>query len=842
MRLVRRSWMTCLLASLVVLASLAGGTVLARPGSLVEGGVGFATADSGRIVGATVASMVLAVGVPAVVSAVGLILLLVGPAERLMGPWRTLAAFVVTGAVGVWGGIAVDALGLVLGRRWDERLAETPILDPLTAVTGTILTASAFADQLWRRRIRVIGLGVLVVLALYVGGPESVGRFVAGLTGLVVGVLATRARRDPFRIPPSSHHESRLLLASLTALLAAGPLLTLVTGHPQGPVHLAGVVLRGGRSAGLEACIDGVATAACRVTVAAERMSAPGPYLLALLPVVLLALSAWALSRGRRAGVWAGAAVLFASGTLSALTSMLLPVLADPARLARQNAQTPPTPGETLLAVLAPVALAAALIASRRIFPVRSTARARKVFVLVVAASLAVATMVSAIVWRLSRAGGAGEFWGWFVGRFVPAGYLGQVVPSTPASPGLGELGSWLGPAVGLAVVSVTVFLIIDTPTREGTPDRERFRRLLRHGSSGAIAHMALWPGNSYWFAPGVRAGVAYRVVGDVALTIGGPVMGSDGTCDEEGVIRGFADLCETRGWIPAFYSVEGTSAGSFERLGWSHAAVGEDALIDPSSFSLVGGRWKDIRTSINRARKAGVEARWEGWNELGHGERNQVRIVSEDWVAGRPLPEMGFTLGGVDELADPDVRLMLAVAADGTVLAVTSWLPTWRDGRIVGWTLDLMRRRTESMNGVMEFLIAEAIFRARDDDIDFVSLSAAPLAGVGRAGPDAGDDSRAYGPGMAEHMLGYLGRRMESLYGFQSLLSFKQKFGPELRPLIVAYPDPLALPAVVVALTRSYLPSMSLQQCMALLHAVLRGLVGAGVARDSAVARRTSP
>ena len=45
----------------------------------------------------------------------------------------------------------------------------------------------------------------------------------------------------------------------------------------------------------------------------------------------------------------------------------------------------------------------------------------------------------------------------------------------------------------------------------------------------------------------------------------------------------------------------------------------------------------------------------------------------------------MKFTLGGVEELHDPRVRILYAIDAEGTVLGVTSWLPTWRDGRIIG-------------------------------------------------------------------------------------------------------------------------------------------------------------
>ncbi len=85
----------------------------------------------------------------------------------------------------------------------------------------------------------------------------------------------------------------------------------------------------------------------------------------------------------------------------------------------------------------------------------------------------------------------------------------------------------------------------------------------------------------------------------------------------------------------------------------------------------------------------------------------------------------MGFTLGGVDELIDSAVRLLYAVDGNGKVLGVTSWLPTYRDGTIIGWTLDFMRHRTDSVNGIMEFLIARMAERLRDEgNVEFMSLS----------------------------------------------------------------------------------------------------------------------
>lgn len=102
---------------------------------------------------------------------------------------------------------------------------------------------------------------------------------------------------------------------------------------------------------------------------------------------------------------------------------------------------------------------------------------------------------------------------------------------------------------------------------------------------------------------------------------------------------------------------------------------------------------------------------------------QTQIREISTQWAGEKALPEMCFTLGGVDELVDPRVKLLYAVDTDGKVLGVTSWLPTYENGKVVGWTLDFMRHRTDSVNGIMEFLIARMAERLRDEgEVRFMS------------------------------------------------------------------------------------------------------------------------
>jgi lysylphosphatidylglycerol synthetase-like protein (DUF2156 family) len=164
----------------------------------------------------------------------------------------------------------------------------------------------------------------------------------------------------------------------------------------------------------------------------------------------------------------------------------------------------------------------------------------------------------------------------------------------------------------------------------------------------------------------------------------------------------------------------------------------------------------------------------------------------------------MGFTLGGIDELDDRNVRCLIAVDADRTVHGVTSWLPSYRDGQRVGWTLDFMRRRSDGdVKGIMEFLIGTAALDVQKEGAEFLSMSGAPLA---QANPDAELTG-------VQKLLEYIGKTMEPVYGFRSLLKFKAKFQPEYEPMYMCYPESAALPRIGLGISHAYLPQLTLTQ-----------------------------
>jgi phosphatidylglycerol lysyltransferase len=337
-----------------------------------------------------------------------------------------------------------------------------------------------------------------------------------------------------------------------------------------------------------------------------------------------------------------------------------------------------------------------------------------------------------------------------------------------------------------------------------GHNDRTAARRLLHQGGE-SLSWMALWEPNRYWFSTDGRGAVAYQQHGTVALTLAGPF----GAAESRGpTAKGFIDYCGSRALAPAFYSCDGTLWPMLRDRGFQRVPVAQETRLSVRELDFKGKEWQNVRTARNRAAKLGVTAVWGTYHGLPSTLRARLSEVSEEWAAAKSIPEMGFTLGGIDELMDEEVLCCLAVDTDGNVHGVTSWLPVYDGGKLVSRTLDVMRRGAEGFPGVMEFLIAAAVVELRET-VEVISLSGSPLASL----PD-GDTTLDQVP--AENLLRILdvvGHALEPVYGFRSLAAFKSRFQPEYRTLYLYYQDPLQLPAIGRALTRAYLPGLSLRQ-----------------------------
>lgn len=342
-----------------------------------------------------------------------------------------------------------------------------------------------------------------------------------------------------------------------------------------------------------------------------------------------------------------------------------------------------------------------------------------------------------------------------------------------------------------------------------------------------------MWDGNSYWFSATGLSYVPYRVVRGVALTTGDPI-GPDS--ERPDVAAQFAAFCERSGWIPCFYSAGLRMQAEAVAAGWASVQIAEDTILDLDSLAFTGRRFQDVRTALNAAKREGMRVRWVNYASAPLTVGAQIRAISEEWVSQRTLPEMGFTLGGLEQLRDPEVRCSIVQDNEGEVHAVASWLPIRAEGgRVQGWTLDFMRRRESGFRHGIELLIAQSALDLQAEGFQALSLSGSPRARTRRlAGPGDRPDTAGEQVGRGEA----LGTTLEPAYGFRSLQRFKAKFQPEYQPMFLLYADSAALPAIGRAIALAYVPGASVNTLVSMISVLHR----AGTTRRSDTTRRTHP
>ncbi|MGO8671858.1 MAG: bifunctional lysylphosphatidylglycerol flippase/synthetase MprF [Capsulimonadaceae bacterium] len=352
--------------------------------------------------------------------------------------------------------------------------------------------------------------------------------------------------------------------------------------------------------------------------------------------------------------------------------------------------------------------------------------------------------------------------------------------------------------------------------------ERREARRLLQLWGGPPLAYFDLLPDKRYLFGPpsvytghppvlddshpDARWCVAYRVVGTCAIALGDPLGDPN---QARHAILAFIDLCRRNDWLPAFYQVTSRHTDVFRMAGMKLFKIGEDAVIDLTSFSLKGKSFQDLRTAINKMTRAGIVFEECSTRNIPDDDTmTQLAEITEDWLGAHHGEEKGFAMGqfapGTDSFTDS--RLFLARdSGTHSVLAFVTFVPIFGGvdapgptGNSSGWGLDLMRRRTSAPNGIMDFLIASAAGRLQCEGAQVVSLGLSPLAG-------SDDEDAVDGGEWLDRLRALLFERFNHYYHFKGLNSFKAKFAPEWEPRYMVFPRAAHLPTVAYAVVRAH-------------------------------------
>lgn len=341
----------------------------------------------------------------------------------------------------------------------------------------------------------------------------------------------------------------------------------------------------------------------------------------------------------------------------------------------------------------------------------------------------------------------------------------------------------FLSLAVVLAGVAAVLRIAVVGPARRDT-DRPRVEDLLARYGTSALGPFHLLDDKTWFFADDGEALLSYKLVGRVAVVLGGPV---GAPASRRSVVAAFVERCHLNGWVPAFHQVEEADRDILEAEGLRLLKIGEEAVVRLDAFTLDGHDRKTMRSAIRRVARSGHRIE-ELAQPIDDDIMAELRDVSDAWLASGGHRERTFTVGQFDPDYLRSTTVVVVRDRDDRIVAFVNVLPSFRSG--IG-NFDLMRRRPGTVNGVMEFLLFGLIERFREEGKRAMTLGLAPLANI--EGDSVGDR-------VLRLLRGYGG----SAFSFGGLADFKARWSPVWEPRYLAFPSQLDLPRIGVAVGRA--------------------------------------
>ena len=334
---------------------------------------------------------------------------------------------------------------------------------------------------------------------------------------------------------------------------------------------------------------------------------------------------------------------------------------------------------------------------------------------------------------------------------------------------------------LGIVGLLLFLYLVFRPLVRSRAPEdeaREHARRIVRASGSDTLAYFALRRDKSYFFSADGRSLVAYAYVRGYAMVAADPI----GPPEDRGeVLDEFLAYCAEQGWKAAFLAVREDATPMYRERGMHSLYLGDEAILHCRDFDLEGGDMKAVRSAVNRV---GKDHRFELIKESDASATlvAELNEISEEWRDG--AEERGFTMELGEDVEGVADDFVLAIArtgdGDGRVAGFLRFVPCY--GPDPGYSLDLMRRRPDSANGLTEYLIANAALSLGASGIERLSLN---FAAWGRLL----DESQ--GMGVGGRIQRRIAKGLNPFFQIQSLRDFNSKFDPEWLPRSIVIEDP---------------------------------------------------
>jgi phosphatidylglycerol lysyltransferase len=277
---------------------------------------------------------------------------------------------------------------------------------------------------------------------------------------------------------------------------------------------------------------------------------------------------------------------------------------------------------------------------------------------------------------------------------------------------------------------------------------------------------------DKFIFLSGDKQGfVSFKMTRYFAFVLENPVCRDDNALFS--LVQEFDKFCIENGFVSVYYRVPQESLDLYKGLGKKSFPIGEEAIVDLTTFTMDGGKMKTTRSAINRLTSEGFDIKIY-LPPIKEGLLQKLELVSDKWLSEMNEKEIAFTQGVFDKSILKEQPIITVEDKEEKVYAFLNLVPDFAPGEA---TYDLIRKINDSPNGVLDMLTAKTLLYMKQMGYTRANLGLAPLSGI-------------EGENFAEKTINYAYENLKAFGHFKGLRKYKDKFFPmwEKKHLVYNY------------------------------------------------------
>lgn len=343
----------------------------------------------------------------------------------------------------------------------------------------------------------------------------------------------------------------------------------------------------------------------------------------------------------------------------------------------------------------------------------------------------------------------------------------------------------------GALTIGFLLYTLINPYLFEGKADEENFKiafSLVKRYGRSTLDYFKTYSDKLLFITEDREAFISYQTAGNYAFVLENPVCANDNKMIS--AIREFDLFCSANGLESVFYRVPESSLPVYRQLKKKTLMIGQEAVVDLTSFTIEGKEKKSIRTSSNKQKELGYQVKIYQ-PPIKDGLIQKIHSVSNEWQKERHYEELVFSQGLFNPQELKNQTIITVENQEEKVLAFANLIPDYAPGEA---TYDLIRNARGTPNGLIEFLMAEMFFYLKAEGFLSVNLGFVAMSGIEEA------------KDFPERSIRFAYEKIRAFSHFKGQREFKDKFGPQWLNKYLVYShdyDLFNVPAALKKVTR---------------------------------------